>query len=123
MSAFPFLLGPPKTLLREKAVANGRQLDRTDAHLRSTQAVNGYHVDASNGTAGHVCDFMMDDKSWAIGQLAVKTGHRFSGNEVLIPVSKVDRISYEKSTVFVNLTKEAVEQSSARDLAPVSATT
>jgi sporulation protein YlmC with PRC-barrel domain len=84
---------------------------RTDAHLRSTQAVNGYIIEATDGTIGHVSDFMMDGESWVIRSLVVKTGHRFSGNEVQIPVGKVDSISYEKSTVFVNLTKEAVEQS------------
>jgi hypothetical protein len=70
---------------------------------------------------GHVCDFMMDDKSWAIDQLVIKTGHRFSGKEVQIPTSKVDRISWDESTAFVNLTKEAVEQSPAHHLAPVGA--
>jgi hypothetical protein len=63
----------------------------------------------------------MDAQSWAIGQLAIKIGHRFSGKEVLMPTKAVDRISYEESTVFVNLTSEAVEQSSAHDLAPVGA--
>jgi hypothetical protein len=83
--------------------------------------VNGYHLQASDGTIGHICDFMMDDQSWAIRQLVIKTGHRFSGKEVQIPTSQVDRISYEKSTVFVNLTREAVEQSSAHQVAPVGA--
>jgi sporulation protein YlmC with PRC-barrel domain len=118
MSGFPILSAPPKTRPDEEAVANHRKHEHTDAHLRSTQSVNGYHIEASDGTVGHVCDFMMDDKSWAIGQLVVKTGHRFSGNEVLIPVNKVDRISYEKSTVFVNLTGEAAEQSPAHPLVP-----
>jgi hypothetical protein len=66
-------------------------------------------------TAGHIGDFMMDEQSWTIEQLTVKTGHRFSGKEVLIPVSKVERISYEKSTAFVNLTKEAIGQMPAFD--------
>jgi hypothetical protein len=81
--------------------------------LRSTQAVNGYHLKASDGLLGHVCDFMVDDQSWGLGQLVIKTGHRLSGKEVRIPVSKVDRVSYEESTVFVNLTSEAVEHSPA----------
>jgi hypothetical protein len=98
----------------ESSVANQQMQAGADAHLRSTQAVNGYHLQASDGISGHVCDFMMDGQSWAVGQLVVKIGHRFSGKEVLIPVDKVDRISYEVSTVFVNLTKEAVEQSPAR---------
>jgi hypothetical protein len=120
-SGFPILPVPPKSLSSEQAAGGSRKHERADAHLRSTQAVKGYHIEAIDGTAGHVCDFMMDDESWAIGQLVVKTGHRFSGNEVLIPAGKVDRISYEKSTVFVTLTKETVEQSPAHHLAPVGA--
>jgi hypothetical protein len=56
---------------------------------------------------------MMDAQTWAIRQLIVKTGHRFSGKEVQIPTDTVDRVSYDDSTVFVNLTSEAVEQSPA----------
>ena len=59
----------------QRAAAN----ERADAHLRSTQAVNGYHLQATDGMLGHVCDFMMDDQSWAIGQLVIKTGHRLFG--------------------------------------------
>lgn len=93
------------------AVTSGPPPKRTEAHLRSTLAVNGYHLQAGDGVLGHVCDFMMDDQTWGIAQLVIKTGHRFSGKEVLISASKVDRVSYEDSTVFVNLTKEAVQQS------------
>jgi hypothetical protein len=111
MSGFPILELPPKPLPSEPASASGRSSEGADVHLRSAQAVNGYHIQASDGTVGHICDFMMDDQSWAIRQLVIKTGHRFSGREVEIPTSSVDRISYEKSTVFVNLTSEAVERS------------
>jgi sporulation protein YlmC with PRC-barrel domain len=111
MSDFPILTVPPKTLPHEEAVAGNGKHPHNDDHLRSTQAVKGYNIEATDGIIGHVSDFMMDNESWVIRSLVVKTGHRFSGNEVQIPVNKVDRISYEKSTVFVNLTKEAVEQS------------
>jgi hypothetical protein len=121
MSGFPVLELPAKPPPSKRAAAIDSQHKRADAHLRSTQAVNGYHIKASDGLIGHVCDFMMDDKSWAIGQLIVKTGHRFFGKEVQIPTGKVERISYEDSTVFVNLTKEAVEQCPAHHLAPFSA--
>jgi hypothetical protein len=112
---FPILSAPPKTIPHQEPVAANRKQETADAHLRSAQAVNGYSIMASDGIIGHVCDFDMDDKSWAICQLGVKTGHRFTGKEVQIPVGKVDRISYEDSMVFVNLTKEAIEQSSAHD--------
>jgi hypothetical protein len=93
--------------------------ERADAHLRSTQAVNGYHLQATDGIIGHVCDFLMDDKSWAIAGLVVKTGHRFTGKEVQMAVSQVERISYEDSTVFVKLTKEAVEKCPEYNLTPL----
>jgi hypothetical protein len=95
----------------------GPQPEHADPHLRSTQAVSGYQLATEDGTIGHVHDFMIDDASWAIGQLVIKTGHRFTGNEVLIPTRAVERISYPDSTVFVNLTREAVEQSPAHKLA------
>jgi Spy/CpxP family protein refolding chaperone len=121
MSGFPILELPAKPLPGEPASASGCSPERADAHLRSTQAVTGYHLQASDGMIGHICDFMMDDQSWAILQLVIKTGHRFSGKEVQIPTSRADRISYEKSTVSVNLTSEAVQQSPASELAPVGA--
>ena len=121
MSGFPILELPAKPLPSKPATPNGPQPERADAHLRSAQAVNGYHIQASDGTIGHICDFMMDAQTWAIQQLVVKTGHRFSGSEVQIPTSQVGRISYDKSTVFVNLTSKAVEQCPPHVLAPVGA--
>ncbi len=121
MSGFPILELPPKPLPGGPVSGVGRLSESADAHLRSTQAVNGYHIQASDGTLGHICDFMMDGQSWAIRQLVIKTGHRFSGKEVQIPTSKVGRISYEQSTVSVNLTSEAVAQSPEHHLDPVSA--
>jgi hypothetical protein len=114
-SGFP-IIGPPAIPL-----PIGPEPGHPDAHLRSTQAVNGYQLGTKNGTIGHVHDFMVDDQSWAIGQLVIKIGHRFTGTEVLIPTRTVERISYSDSTVFVNLTKEAVEQSPAHNLAPIGA--
>jgi hypothetical protein len=112
MSGFPFLELPPQpgATKAKTEVTHGKA---GDAHLRSTQAVNGYHLHASNGILGHVCDFLMDSKSWAIDQLVIKIGHRFSGKEVQIPTEKVEHISYDDSAVHVNLTTEAVELSPA----------
>jgi hypothetical protein len=120
MGGVPLLELPPEPLRGEPLSPSGRSPERGDAHLRSLQAVNGYHIKTRDGTMGHICDFMMDDQSWAIGQLAIKTGHRFSGKEVQIPTSQVVRISYETSTVSVNLTNEAVERS-PEHLAPIGA--
>jgi sporulation protein YlmC with PRC-barrel domain len=111
LSGFPILELPPTPLPSQSRTTIGPQLEPTDAHLRSTQTVNGYNVRTSDDvTVGHVCDFMMDTESWAVRQLVVKTGHRLSGNEALIQTKTVDRISYDESTLFVRLSAEAVEQ-------------
>jgi uncharacterized protein YrrD len=114
MSDIPVLELPSNPLPVQQVTVGERAPECVDAHLRSTQAVNGYHIKATDGMIGHVCDFMMSQKSWAISQLVIKTGHWLSGREVLIPMSNVDRISYEDSTVFVNLTRETVEQSTGQ---------
>lgn len=118
MRGFPVLEAPPKFSTDEPPAANRPRTARDDAHLFSAQAVNGYRLQATDGITGHVCDFMMDDQSWAITQLVVKVGHRFTGKEVQIPMSQVDGISYPASTVFVKLTTDAVEKSPAHRLVP-----
>jgi hypothetical protein len=118
MRGFPILELPPKFSPGEHEALIGPELKSADADLRSTQAVSGYHLQATDGIIGHVHDFLMDDKNWAINQLVVKTGHRFTGKEVQIPISQVDRISYKESTVYVKLSKEAVEKSPEHRLVP-----
>jgi sporulation protein YlmC with PRC-barrel domain len=121
MSGYPIVDLTVKPVPAKPGTANGSHSEVADVHLRSAQAVNGYNVQTSDGILGHVCDFMMDAESWAVGQLVVKTGHRISGNEVLIPTKQVDRISYEKSTVYVTLALEAAAPGSAHALAPIGA--
>jgi hypothetical protein len=118
MSGFPILELPVETTPENPAIVSGPQPRHPDANLRSTKAVNGYHLQTSDGTVGHICDFMLDSKTWAIHELTIKIGHRFSGKEVQIPATSVSRISYDESTVFVNLTSEAVEKYPARELSP-----
>lgn len=117
LSGFPILELPVDAARRDEKQAGSGLVARADSHLRSTTAVTGYRLQASDGTMGHVSGFMVDDRSWAIGQLVVKTGHRLSGKEVDVPTSQVERISYEESAVFVRLTMDAVEHSLAHRLA------
>ena len=106
----PIVQPPPSPLPSEEAGESDNARNVNDPHLRSTHAVTGYHLQTSEETIGHITDFMMDDKSWAICHLVVETGTWFSGKEIVISPSHVDRINYEDSKVFVNLTKEAILQ-------------
>ena len=87
-----------------------------DRHLRSTKAVTGYRIQATDGSIGSVTSFMVHGRSWAIRELVVETGHWYAGKGILLLPENIDRISYEYSTMFVNLTKEDIQQTARNDV-------
>jgi hypothetical protein len=103
---FPVVLPPPK----EDMKTYQKFIHRDDKHLQSARAVAGYHIEAQDGEIGTVSGFMANNDSWAIRDLIVETGHWYSGKEIQISTEKVERISYEESKVFVNLTKAEIQQ-------------
>ena len=55
-----------------------------DPHLRSVEAVTGYHIHASDGEIGHVEDFLVEDADWSIHYLVVDTKNWWPGKRILI---------------------------------------
>ena len=55
-----------------------------DEILRSTRDVTGYYIMVLDGDVGHVEDFLVDDRAWAVCHLVVDTRNRWPGN-VLSP--------------------------------------
>jgi len=106
------VVSPPTN---EEIIAH-QQHHRDDKHLQSTHAVTGYNIQATDGAIGHVRSFMVDDKSWAIRELVVEAGHWYSGKEILISPSKIERICYDESKVFVNLTKADIQHTAENDI-------
>jgi hypothetical protein len=82
-----------------------------DRHLRSTKEVTGYHVQALDGEIGHIEDFVIDDLTWAIRYLIVGTRNWWPGKKVLISPVWIDRVSWEDSKVFINLSRETIQGS------------
>jgi len=81
-----------------------------DPHLRSTDEVRGYHIQASDSDIGHVVDFLIDDKTWAIRYLVIDTQNWWPGKKVLISPQWIERVSWSDSKVFINLPSEAIKQ-------------
>lgn len=81
-----------------------------DSHLRSTNEVSGYHIQAKDGDIGHVEDFIVDDETWAIRYLIIDTKNWWSGKKVLISPQWIERFSLNDSKVSVNLTREMIKQ-------------
>ncbi len=82
-----------------------------DPHLRSTHEVSGYHLQATDGEIGHIEDFIIDDETWTIRYLIVDTRNWLPGRKILISPQWIDRVSWSESKVFINLTRETIQQS------------
>jgi hypothetical protein len=80
-----------------------------DTHLRSTEAVTGYHIQAVDGEIGHVRDFIVDDETWAIRYLEVDTRNLWPGKKVLVSPQWVNRVSWADSKVYVDLKRETIQ--------------
>jgi uncharacterized protein YrrD len=107
----PYSWGPYPYVMRdsERFEEFTRREQSWDSHLRSTHAVDGYHVDASNGSVGHVEDFMVDDGTWAIRYLVVNTRNWLPAKKVLVSPKWIKSISWDDSKVVVGLTREAIK--------------
>lgn len=79
-----------------------------DSHLRSTGEVTGYVIQALDGEIGRVTDFLIGEDNWQIEWLVVKTGHWWSGKDVLVPTNDIQRVSWAESKVLVDLTRSEV---------------
>ena len=112
---FPAVLPPSKDAI--EALQPIRHPHRADPHLRSTNAVLGYAVAGRDGPIGELRGFMLDDKSWAIRELAVEAGPWYAGKEIFVLPDQVRGISYEDSAIQVSLTQDEIRRTVAHHVA------
>ena len=96
---------------REKWKAHAPANKGWDAHLRSTYAVRGHHIQALDGEIGHVEDFIIDDETWAIRYFVVDTHNWWPGKKVLVSPQWIERVSWDERKVFVNLSRQTIKES------------
>lgn len=94
----------------EPEVAQDRQ-DRQegDPHLRSAGEVTGYYVEATDGSIGHIEDFVLDETEWAIRYLMIDTKNWWPGKMVLISPHWLRDIAWADEQVFIDVTREKVK--------------
>jgi hypothetical protein len=112
----PFPLSPPyppsAAEIAEDQAMKARDRQAADVHLRSTAAVTGYTLQASDDSIGHVQDLVFDDESWAIRYFVVDTRNWWpGGKKVLIATHWVNQIDWATRTVHVTLTRDEVKHS------------
>lgn len=108
MSGFPVVPPPTTNFSEEQSKAKDGKPESDEPHLRSAKAIIGLHIQATDEVIGHVVDFVMNDTNWAIQHIVVDTGHWLAGKKVMISPSQINRISWEESKIYVDLTGEAI---------------
>lgn len=103
---YPWIMRDP-----EQWKKTAREHKTWDLHLRSAREVKGYHIHAKDGEIGHISDFIIDDDTWAIRYLIVDTLNWWPGKKVLISPKWIDRVSWDESKVFVNLSRDTIKSS------------
>jgi hypothetical protein len=89
--------------------------ERGDGHLHSAREVIGYAIEATDGELGHVEDFLVDDRSWAIRYMVVDTVNWWPGKKVLVAPEWIGPVSWADSKVPVAMSREQIKNAPEYD--------
>ena len=98
----------------DEEIADARRRD-DDPHLRSIEAVTGYHIHASDGEIGHVEEFLVEDADWSIHYLVVDTKNWWPGKKVLISPHSALEIDWTDKLVNLKVDRQTVKDSPTYD--------
>jgi len=99
----------PADAMGEEMAARERETPSGDPTLRSSRDVTGYYIAALDGEIGHVDDFLVEDRAWAIRYLLVATRNWWPGKKVLISPEWIKTVSWADSQVQVDLRREEIK--------------
>lgn len=80
-----------------------------DPHLRSTDEVMGYDIQARDGEIGHLDDFLVDDAGWRIESAVIATRDWLPGKKVVISPQAIEEVNWAERYVRVNLTRDDIK--------------
>jgi sporulation protein YlmC with PRC-barrel domain len=97
-------------LMPEKKGVEREEIEDQDSHLRSTKEVIGYRIQAQDGEIGHLDDFVVEEKTWAIRYFIVDTRNWLPGKKVILSTKWIDKVVWRDYIVQVGLTRKGVEE-------------
>jgi len=100
---------PPKTL----AQAIDAEPEPEGPQLRSVKEVTGYHIEASDGSVGHVEDFIANDGNWKIHYMVVDTRNWLPGRKVVLAPDWFARFDWSESKAHTVLSKDTIKAAPA----------
>jgi hypothetical protein len=110
----PFLWGPaldPAGLTMPVACVEAVEpIESADSHLRSSEAVTDYSIEAVDGEIGHLDGYIVDEDAWAIRYIEVATRNWWPGKRVLVSPVWIERVSWPESKVYTGLSRDAIQE-------------
>ncbi len=79
-----------------------------DLHLRCSSHLLGYHVWATDGDFGTLEGLVMDEASWHLGYLDVKSGDWLQNRSVLVPTASVQSVSWPDLRIYLSHAKTGI---------------
>jgi hypothetical protein len=86
-----------------------------DPDLRSTDAIIGYHIAATDGEIGHVEDFLVDDADWRLRYMTVDTKNWLPGQRVLLSPRQIKEIDWSNKRIRVDVDREKIKSAPLYD--------
>ena len=111
----PYPITPTEIIQPVNDIESGQPVVTGDPHLRSMQEVVGYHLHATDGSIGHLDDFLLDSTSWAIRYIVVDTRNWWPGKHVVIPPQWIKQLDWVEKIVTVDVTRDTVQRASEYD--------
>jgi hypothetical protein len=105
----------PVEITGERQSAQVQLAEDQDPHLRSSEEVIGYHIQAVDGEIGHLETFLVDDMTWRIQYLIVDTKNWLPGKKVLVAPEWISEFLWSEKKVLVDLQKDQIEASPEYD--------
>lgn len=82
-----------------------------EPHLRSANAVTGYHLHATDGDIGHLSDILVADADWTIHFLIVDTSNWWMGKKVLISPRSASDINWTEEEINLDVSRDGIKAS------------
>jgi hypothetical protein len=106
----------PEDLLQAAGIVPSERSEEGDPEeqervLRSVKEVDGYHIQACDGEAGHVSGFIVDDETWTIRYLVVNTRSWLPGRHVLLAPGWTTAVHWAVREVETSLSRDAIQNS------------
>ncbi len=86
-----------------------------DPHLRSATDVRGHAIEATDGSLGHVEDFLVEEDTLAIRYVIVDPISWWPGKHVLVSTEWITGVSWDDRSVAVSVSKEAIRNAPEYD--------